>query len=274
MNKQKALPCGLLGLLISLALWQGTAELSRAHSESTSSSCPSGDTEYSAKDPHKNIPLQALKNGQLVYSPPLPFCQIHTQPLQGAMSGTISPGNYYPDLDQFFDIGWAANQSAPPINALYYNQIGICHLIHNHFREARLAFAKAIQTEQQLQLGIDGRQQENSAEDNAWINQPLPSSMSISQKQENRDGDSFSQAKTKTDSVAVLGRAKSGRQLVDDLNRLGACHNLTQLSENYSTNTTAKGLLEQPLSASAVEPSCRLKGFRHNYEIAAHLEKQ
>jgi hypothetical protein len=147
-------------------------------------------------------------------------------------------------------------------------------LIHNHFREARLAFAKAIQTEQLLQLGLDGRQQENSGEDNDWINHPLPSSMSISQKQENRDGDSFAQAETKTNSVAALGRVKSGRQLVDDLNRLGACHNLTQLSENYSTNTTAKELLEQTISASAVEPSCRLNGFRHNYEIAAHLEKQ
>lgn len=229
MNKQMALPCGLLGLLISLAAWQGTAELSRAHHESTNAHCPSDDIEYSAKDPHKNIPLQALKNGQLVYSPPLPFCQIPPQPIQGATSGTISPGNYYPDLDQFFDIGWAAYESAPPINALYYNQIGVCHLIHNHFREARLAFAKAIQTEQQLQLGLGGR-------------------------------------------------IRSGRQLVEDLNRLGACHNLTQLSENYSTNTktntTAKEQLEQTLSPSAVEPSCRLNGFRHNYEIAAHLEKQ
>ncbi len=224
MNKQIALPCGLLGLFISLAAWQGPAELSRAWHESTSSRCPSDDIQCSAKDPLRDIPLQALNNGQLVYSPPLPFCQITPRPLQGATSGTISAGNYYPDLDQFFDIGWAANQSAPPINALYYNQIGICHLIHNHFREARLAFAKAIQTEQRLQLGLDGR-------------------------------------------------IKSGRQLVDDLSRLGACHNLTQLSENYSTNTTAKEQVEQTLSSSAVEPSCRLNGFRHNYEIAAQLEK-
>ncbi len=229
MNKQIALPCGLLGLLTSLTVWQGTAELSRAHRECTSSRCPSDGIEYSAKDPHRDIPLQALKNGQLVYSPPLPFCQIHPQPLQGATSGTISPGNYYPDLDQFFDIGWAANQSAPPVNALYYNQIGICHLIHNHFSEARLAFAKAIKAEQQLQLGLGGR-------------------------------------------------SKSGRQLVDDLNRLGACHNLTQLSENYSTNSETSAMaeeqLEQTLSPSTVEPSYRLNGFRHNYEIAAHLENQ
>lgn len=229
MNKQKAPTSGHFWLLIALVVWSGNRELSGACHESTSSRCPSDDIELSAKDPRRDIPLQALKNGQLVYSPPLPFCQIHTQPLQGATSGTISPGNYYPDLDQFFDIGWAANQSAPPINALYYNQIGICHLIHKHFREARLAFAKAIQTEQQLQLGLGGR-------------------------------------------------IRSGRQLVEDLNRLGACHNLTQLSENYSTNTktntTAKEQLEQTLSPSAVEPSCRLNGFRHNYEIAAHLEKQ
>ena len=233
MNKHKALTSGHFWLLIALIFWSGSSKLSGACHDSTSSRCPSDDIEFSAKDPHRDIPLQALKNGQLVYSPPLPFCQIHTQPLQGATSGTISPGNYYPDLDQFFDIGWAANQSAPPINALYYNQIGICHLIHKHFREARLAFAKAIQTEQQLQLGLGSR-------------------------------------------------IKSGRQLVDDLNRLGACHNLTQLSESYSTNTktntktntTAKEQLEQTLSPSAVEPSCRLNGFRHNYEIAAHLEKQ
>ncbi len=232
MNKQKALTSGHLWLLIALVFWSGSTKLSGACPESTSSRCPSDDVEYSAKDPPRDIPLQALKTGQLVYSPPLPFCQITPQPLQGATSGTISPGNYYPDLDQFFDIGWAANQSAPPINALYYNQIGICHLIHNHFREARLAFAKAIQTEQRLQLGLGGRKQINR---------------------------------------------KKGRQLVDDLNRLGACHNLTQLSENYSTtttNTTAKERLEQTLSPSAVEPSCRLNGFRHNYEIAAHLEKQ
>jgi hypothetical protein len=229
MNKQKALTSGHFWLLMALVFWTGSSELSGACHESMSSRCPSDDIECSAKDPHRDIPLQALKNGQLVYSPPLPFCQITPQPLQGAVSGTISPGNYYPDLDQFFDIGWAANQSAPPINALYYNQIGICHLIHNHFREARLAFAKAIQTEQRLQLGLDGR-------------------------------------------------IKSGKLLVENLNRLGACHNLTQLSENYSTNTktntTAKEQLEQTLSPSAVEPSCRLNGFRHNYEVAAHLEKQ
>ncbi len=229
MNKQKALTSGHFWLLIALIFWSGSSKLSGACPESTSSRCPSDDIEYSAKDPHRDIPLQALKNGLWVYSPPLPFCQIHTRPLQGATSGTISPGNYYPDLDQFFDIGWAANNSAPPINALYYNQIGICHLIHNNFREARLAFAKAIQTEQRLQLGLGGRKQVNSGK---------------------------------------------GRQLVDDLNRLGACHNLTQLSENYSTNTTTRDQLEQTLSPSAVEPSCRVDGFRHNYEIASHLEKQ
>lgn len=229
MNKQNALTSGHFWLLIALIFWSGSTKLSGACPESTSSRCPSDDIEYSAKDPHRDIPLQALKNGLWVYSPPLPFCQIHTRPLQGATSGTISPGNYYPDLDQFFDIGWAANNSAPPINALYYNQIGICHLIHNNFREARLAFAKAIQTEQRLQLGLGGRKQVNSGK---------------------------------------------GRQLVDDLNRLGACHNLTQLSENYSTNTTTRDQLEQTLSPSAVEPSCRVDGFRHNYEIAAHLEKQ
>ena len=229
MNKQNALTSGHFWLLIALIFWSGSTKLSGACPESTSSRCPSDDIEYSAKDPHRDIPLQALKNGLWVYSPPLPFCQIHTRPLQGATSGTISPGNYYPDLDQFFDIGWAANNSAPPINALYYNQIGICHLIHNNFREARLAFAKAIQTEQRLQLGLSGRKQVNSGK---------------------------------------------GRQLVDDLNRLGACHNLTQLSENYSTNTTTRDQLEQTLSPSAVEPSCRVNGFRHNYEIAAHLEKQ
>lgn len=229
MNKQNALTSGYFWLLIALIFWSGSTKLSGACPESTSSRCPSDDIEYSAKDPHRDIPLQALKSGLLVYSPPLPFCQIHTRPLQGATSGTISPGNYYPDLDQFFDIGWAANNSAPPINALYYNQIGICHLIHNNFREARLAFANAIQTEQRLQLGLGGRKQVNSGK---------------------------------------------GRQLVDDLNRLGACHNLTQLSENYSTNTTTRDQLEQTLSPSAVEPSCRLNGFRHNYDIAAHLQKQ
>ena len=229
MNKHNALTSGHFWLLIALIFWSGSTKLSGACPESTSSRCPSDDIEYSAKDPHRDIPLQALKNGLWVYSPPLPFCQIHTRPLQGATSGTISPGNYYPDLDQFFDIGWAANNSAPPINALYYNQIGICHLIHNNFREARLAFANAIQTEQRLQLGLGGRKQVNSGK---------------------------------------------GRQLVDDLNRLGACHNLTQLSENYSTNTTTRDQLEQTLSPSAVEPSCRVDGFRHNYEIAAHLEKQ
>lgn len=212
-------------MLIALIFWSGSRELRGTCHECTSSRCPSDDIEFSAKDPHRDIPLQALKSGLLVYSPPLPFCQITPPPLQGAMSGTISPGNYYPDLDQFFDIGWAANNSALTISALYYNQIGILHLIHKHFSEARLAFTKAIQTEQQLQLGLGGR-------------------------------------------------IRSGRQLVDDLNRLGACHNLTQLSENYSTNTTTRGQLEQTLSPSAVEPSCRLNGFRHNYEIAAHLEKQ
>lgn len=225
MNKQKAIPGGHFWLLIAVVFWSGSSELCGAGHESASSGCPADEVEYSAKDPHNSFPLQALKNGQQVYSPPLPFCQISPQPLQGATSGTISPGNYYPDLDQFFDIGWAANHCAPPINALYYNQIGICHLIHNHVHEARLAFAQAIQTEQRFQLGL-------------------------------------------------AGRIKSGRQIADDLSRLGACHNLTQLAENYSTNTATKEQLEQTLSPSAVEPSCRLNGFRHNYEIAAHLEKQ
>ena len=273
MNKQKTIPVSPLWLLIALVFWSGSSELSGACHESASSRCPSDEVESSVKDPHRNIALQALKNGQLVYSPPLPFCQITPGPLIGATSGTISPGNYYPDLDQFFDIGWAANECAPPINALYYNQIGICHLIHNHVREARLAFAKAIQTEQRFQLGLNGREQ-NSERDNDWINWRLPLASSLSQKHENRDGDYFAQVETKTNSVAGHGQRKSGQQIVDDLNRLGACHNLTQLSENYLAHTTTKEKLEQSLSPAVVEPACRLNGFRHNYEIATQLEKQ
>lgn len=271
MQNQTALQSSLIWLLFPLIIYLGARELNTfMHTPATTQS-RSENNECSFKDPRKPIPLQALRNGQLVYSPPLPFFhfKVSGPPIQGATSGTIPPGNYYPDLDQFFYIGDAAHHAPPPINALYCNQIGICHLIHKHYREARLAFAKAIIIERKLQLGLDG-----SENDNDWINKPLPQPDSISQKQWNQEGDFFAQSENKTISRTAHWRRGSASQLVEELNSLGASHNLTQLSENYTANALSQDQSEQCLTAAAVEPSCRLNGYMHNYQVAVRLGNQ
>lgn len=271
MHNQTALRSSLIWLLFPVVICLGARELSRLMHKPASTQSPSENSECSFKNPQKTIPLQALRNGQLVYSPPLPFFffKVPDRPIQGATSGTIPPADYYPDLEQFFPIGTAARYSTPPINALYCNQIGICHLIHERYREARLAFAKAIIIEQKLRLGLDGSEQ-----DNDWINRPLPQPDLISQKQENQEGDFFAQLENKAMSPSAHRRRGSGSQLVDELNSYGASHNLTQLSENYTANALTKDQSEQCLTAAEVEPSCRLSGYLHNYKVAVGLENQ